>query len=201
MSWTESHRAAMIGDKKQLANDLRDNKNNINQLDKYLRSPLHLASEYNKPQVIDILLNNGADIESEVPGGLTSLHIATLSDATQAVSKLIDLKAKVNKQDDKGYTALHMASESGNLSIVQLLLDHNADVTILNQDEMTPLCVAIYHKNMEVAALLYDVDDSEVTDQCLDKMPKDDEGIINRIIISLMGDNSTELGQFTLQVF
>lgn len=193
MKWTSLHESAMLGHIEKIEEDIRNNKDKIHQVDQYYRTPLHVAAEYDQAEAVHLLVKNGANIEQAVSGGLTALHIAALSNAIDALEELLYLKANVNKKDDIGYSALHMAAESGNLEVAELLLENKADDSLLNQDDMTPLCVAVYHRKEVLASLLYEVDEGEVSDECLSKMPKDDEGIIDEIIISLIGNNSTEM--------
>jgi ankyrin repeat protein len=191
--WTFLHEFAMQGDIAAIEKELNNNKENIFQIDTHSRTPLHVAAEYKQPKAISVLVKSGANIEEEMPGALTSLHISTLVNATQSVAMLLGLGAKIDKVDGHGYSSLHMAAESGRLDLVELLVNNNADASLLNQDNMTPLCVAVYHRQEKVASLLYDIDDNGASDTCLTRMPKDREGIDN-ILISLIGDNTTDSG-------
>lgn len=199
MVWTSLHKAAMLGNVEKITEDLQSNKDAVHQLDKHSRTPLHLAAEYDQPEAINFLIKNGAEIEKEVPGGLTSLHIATSLGLKKAVAELISLKADVNKMDDDGYSPLHMAAKLGNIDLVSLLLMYESDVSLLNQDNMTPLCVAVYHRNEEVALLLDEIDDNGASDECLARMPKDIEGI-DEILLSFIGDNSTNT-EFNILIY
>lgn len=185
--WTALHRFTMQGDIASMKEFLNKDKEFIHQIDTNFRTPLHIAAEYNQPKAIRLLVNNGADIEKEMPGGLTSLHISTLVESIESVDTLIELGANIDKVDDHGYSSLHMAAEYGNVDIIKLLISNNADDSLLNQDRMTPLCVAIYHDQEESASLLYNLDNSVSSYECLERMPKD----IDDIIISFIGDNST----------
>ena len=54
----------------------------MNARDVGLRSPLHLAARAARPEVVEELLEFGADVNAEESSGQTALHIAAVYDLT-----------------------------------------------------------------------------------------------------------------------
>jgi len=95
------------------------------------RSCLQTAVEYNFSEVIDTLLELGAEVnEPPAPlGGATSLQLAAITGNLATAKKLIDLGADINAPGARyaGRTALEGAAEHGRIDMVQLLLSEGAD--------------------------------------------------------------------------
>jgi ankyrin repeat protein len=76
-------------------------------------------------ELLDLLIENGADVDAQVNGTLTfSMRIAR------------------SMSDDEGISALHFAVESGNTAMVRYLLDHGARTDIRDWTGRTPVDVA-----------------------------------------------------------
>ena len=128
-------------------------------------TPLHRAAEYNEnPAVIQMLLNAGADLESQHDTGYTPLRWAINpnlwdegGNANLAVIQtLLDFGADPNVRDElHGGTLLHVAlreiARSYNRhnrashypAVIQMLLDAGADMEALDRLDRTPLFRAI----------------------------------------------------------
>jgi len=48
------------------------------------KAPIHYAARYNKADVLQVLINNGANIKKRCDGGMTAMQYAKLSNATEA---------------------------------------------------------------------------------------------------------------------
>ncbi|XP_028809298.1 uncharacterized protein LOC114763708 [Denticeps clupeoides] len=90
-------------------------------------SPLHLAAERNRDEVLEVLIESGFDVN------------ATLS---LEWSKMYE---------DRRSTALYFAVRNSNLEAVEMLLDAGANP---NMDFFKPLLVAVRKGNMEMVTLL-----------------------------------------------
>ncbi|TMW69735.1 hypothetical protein Poli38472_001891 [Pythium oligandrum] len=90
----------------------------VNALDKYGRTALHLASFYGHSDVVGLLLG----------------HVACDVNALDKVRVLVSAMLG-------GQTALHYASSSGHSDVVRLLLGHGANPNLQNKDGETPLAL------------------------------------------------------------
>uniref|UniRef100_A0ABD2XJM1 Uncharacterized protein n=1 Tax=Trichogramma kaykai TaxID=54128 RepID=A0ABD2XJM1_9HYME len=119
---------------------------NVNVQDNMDRTPLQLAVEHYVTDVIDVLLDHGADPNSANRWGLTSLHSICFKycsdNWTKIFFKLNDNMLQVDVQDKKGYTPLHYALSHGNKNMTELLLKRGANPNLTNNDASTPLHVA-----------------------------------------------------------
>lgn len=82
-------------------------------------TPLTLAADYGCADIIEVLVNNGADIELKNPLGETSLTSAVTSNSIDSVIKLIKLGADVNAANDNGNTPLSLASSKRMINILK----------------------------------------------------------------------------------
>ncbi|KAM6513803.1 hypothetical protein FALCPG4_015016 [Fusarium falciforme] len=97
------------------------------------RSPLQMAVEDGNLDIIDCLLQAGADINAPPSffGGATALQIAAIQGNLGLAKQLLDLGARINARGARqcGRTALEGAAEHGRLDMLQLLLHYGALTT------------------------------------------------------------------------
>jgi ankyrin len=139
-----------------------------------LRTPLHLAAEVGCPEVAQILLNCGADIDLRDDLGQVPLHLVSTQDSGMNKDKgnaedkrlivaqlLLENGADVNALDDAHDTPLHFASSYGRLKIVRLLLDKGAKANIENDRGQTLLHLVsqrkAFRQSHNVARLLLEL--------------------------------------------
>lgn len=107
-------------------------------------SPFQICIVKNLPELADVLLKSGADINFQDKIGKTALHHATKRGDTEMVKFLLERGAAVDVPNKFGSTALHEAIYSKNNStIVKLLLDFNANINNACKRGETPLDVII----------------------------------------------------------
>jgi ankyrin repeat protein len=117
---------------------------------------LALAAHFGRLEILQILLDAGADPNS-VSGNLLAnlpLHAAIAGNQREAVSLLLGNGANVNAVDGGGWTPIHLAAHGGSEPIVQDLLDAGADPSIPNAQGDTPLVSARKEGHKQVASLL-----------------------------------------------
>ena len=103
---------------------------------------------------IEVLIQQGADVNVQVNSGCTALIIASYFGREDVVGILLQNGADVNHRDDYGRTALIWASMEGHKETVQLLLDRGADVNHKNNDGYTALMKASSHARKDIAQML-----------------------------------------------
>ena len=83
---------------------------------------LHFASkENNEPEVIDLLVKSGANVNAQDAEGFTPLHIAAIHGNLKIVKKLVDLEADVNIVTTDGKNAAELAHLNEELEIEEYL--------------------------------------------------------------------------------
>ncbi len=90
---------------------------------------LHQAVKLGDPEVIELLLAEGADISAitDDARGHTPLHSAVRAGNHPVVETLLDAGVDIQAPNNFGETPLYYAVESGDMSMVGLLLDRGAN--------------------------------------------------------------------------
>jgi ankyrin repeat protein len=115
---------------------------------------LHIAAAAYRPEIIRLLVANGADVGARNRRGAQPLHYAvdgvpgsrTWNPRAQAetVTCLIEAGADPNASDKSGVTALHRAVRTRCAAAVSALLDGGADVRRTNKGGSTPMRLATW---------------------------------------------------------
>jgi ankyrin repeat protein len=123
--------------------------------------PIEYPEYYSDPEILKLLIDNGADINTKANSGYTLLHSAAghdlithsklVSPPSQVVALIIDYGADVNAKTKLGKTPLMVAARSTTPEIVTLLIEAGADVNAKDNDGETPL---MYASNPEIIKLL-----------------------------------------------
>jgi len=126
----------------------------INARDKSGNTPLHLAVQNNRPEIVYFLIDNGAKVNVKKSDGQTPLHLAVQDNRLEMVSFLIANGAKLNVKNSDGDTPLYIAISLKRQNINQLLLEHGAEINIQNNHRITPLDIALQMNLRDTVALL-----------------------------------------------
>ncbi|XP_041370759.1 poly [ADP-ribose] polymerase tankyrase-1-like [Gigantopelta aegis] len=102
-------------------------------------TPLHFAAGFGRKDVVDHLLDCGANVHAKDDGGLIPLHNACSFGHAEVVQLLLRNGADPNARDNWNYTPLHEAAIKGKLDVCIVLLQHGADPNIRNTDGKTAL--------------------------------------------------------------
>jgi ankyrin repeat protein len=105
-------------------------------------TPLMSASVSGNPDIVHLLLQNGAAVESRQYQGRTPLMLASKFGYLDTVQLLLQHGANVNSRDNNGQTPLMIALQNGRQDTVQLLLNNGAAVNSCDKDGWTPLMEA-----------------------------------------------------------
>ena len=95
-------------------------------------TPLQLAARYSHNEIVELLIDNGADVNAKDVNGNTPLHLAALFGRKEVVELLIANGAAVNvKGGNLGGMPLHHAAFEGHKVIIELLIAEGADVNAI----------------------------------------------------------------------
>eukprot|EP00442_Polarella_glacialis_P001082 CAMPEP_0115127770 /NCGR_PEP_ID=MMETSP0227-20121206/50632_1 /TAXON_ID=89957 /ORGANISM="Polarella glacialis, Strain CCMP 1383" /LENGTH=1068 /DNA_ID=CAMNT_0002531989 /DNA_START=71 /DNA_END=3275 /DNA_ORIENTATION=- len=151
---TAVHIAALHQDGPQLLRHLLDGSVDIHQECGFITQgvngsfhALHLAAGRGNVRMIDMLLDEGVDVnvKTKQKGNdhYTALHEAAFFQKLQAVKKLIERGADLNATNLKLLTPLHIAATQGNALIAKRLIVAKAKPKVKDDKGSTPLMSAI----------------------------------------------------------
>jgi ankyrin repeat protein len=148
------HRAAEQNDLAR-ARRLIANGANVNRIELwYHHTPLHPAAKNGNAEMVKLLVDTGADVNTTGYSDYSALHSAVFGQHTEVVKLLLANKADVNAASTNGVTPLYIASQEGHTEVVKLLLANKADVNAKNRFGVTPLFMASDNGHPEVVKLL-----------------------------------------------
>ncbi|KAJ3430484.1 ankyrin repeat ph and sec7 domain containing protein secg-related [Anaeramoeba flamelloides] len=105
---------------------------------------LHLACSLGRPDMVELLIAYGANVNAITSTGSTPLHCAIENGFVGCVEMLLKNNADVNLVfGDQKKTALHYATEVDNIQMCVLLLKYGADPTIQDASKSTPTDLAL----------------------------------------------------------
>ncbi|KAL3450296.1 ankyrin repeat-containing domain protein [Aspergillus insuetus] len=95
---------------------------NIDAMDQHGRGALHVALEAAPFDMIEVLLDLGADIRIPDTEDRTPLHLASAMGNEDAIALLLGYGADTSVQDNRSQSALHVAAAKGSAQSVRTLL-------------------------------------------------------------------------------
>jgi len=115
---------------------------------------LHVASRNGHTEIVEMLLEEGADVNAKTKEGITALNRASEKGHTKTVARLLEKGADVNAKDSDGWTALMWASRNGHKETVKKLLKEGADVNAKDNWGSTAIDIASKKEHTEIMELL-----------------------------------------------
>ncbi|CAG8235818.1 unnamed protein product [Penicillium salamii] len=117
---------------------------------------LHVASAYGSPEIVDFLLDAGADIEETTDAGSTLLHLAARNGCDENLRILFKRGAKplIDAPMNDRNTPLIEGVWGGNIGTCQLLIAQGADVGLNGSQGRTALMFAASEDRAEIIDLL-----------------------------------------------
>ena len=100
-------------------------------------NPLHIASGIiNEPEIVDLLVMYGANVNAQDAEGFTPLHMAAIHGNLKIVKKLVDLEADVNIITTDGKNAAELAHLNEELEIEENLRSKMASSQKTKENEV-----------------------------------------------------------------
>jgi ankyrin repeat protein len=133
---------------------------NIFTFDKYRSSAISLATEYNHPEIVKVLIENNTHsavintISLTNSDGWAPIHLAVIWNNIDVLSMLIKTGCDVNITGTDLNTPLYLAANHKRLDAVKLLIENRASVNQLNMYKNGPLCRAVAYGDSEMTRLL-----------------------------------------------
>ena len=118
------------------------------------RTLLHGAASGGNKEIVELLIDRGAEINVITAQGLTPLHIASVLGKTDIAGLLISHGALVDAPDNKGMTALHYAVSNRHTEVIKLLIASGADLNMCDKKGKRPIDIASDAGNAEMVELL-----------------------------------------------
>lgn len=122
-------------------------------------SPLAAAVAMGHLEIVELLIEHGADIDWQDASGQAIVKSAARSGRLDCLSRLIEAGADPVAYDDEGFAAIHDAADNGHAAIIERLLDAGVDVDLpimgsTDEEGRTALNHACGFAHPEVARLL-----------------------------------------------
>ncbi len=117
-------------------------------------TPLHVAAEYGKADIISCLVAHGAQLEHKNKKGYIPLHLAVVNGNYACVKTLLDYGSTANVRAKNKNTPLHCAVARGDKDLVKLLLDYGANPNAPDKKGSTPFYKAAASNYFDIVRLL-----------------------------------------------
>ncbi|XP_071108956.1 ankyrin repeat domain-containing protein 50-like [Haliotis cracherodii] len=115
------------------------------------RTPVMLAAENGHRVVVELLVNEGADVTLLDKKGDNLLHLACQGGNVEVVKFVLSLgMLSINSRGLKKMTPVMTAADKGHKEVVELLVSKGADVSLLDKGHDTLLHLACRGGNVEV---------------------------------------------------
>ena len=121
-------------------------------------SPLHIAVEKGRADVVEILLEHGATLSRWDRDGRSALHLACsgrqLFGRMAIIKSLLKHGADVNHEDYEGFRPINSAILSTSIPAIKLLLKRGGDISLQNDNGLNALHWAVQCHYEKVAGSL-----------------------------------------------
>ncbi|CAB0030124.1 unnamed protein product [Trichogramma brassicae] len=158
-STTHLHVACKFGYERIVGKFLERKKQSIDCLD----SALRVALDWEREEVVELLLRHGADPNRANVSGETPLHVICknhsddLAEIFCDASEKVGQRLRIDAQDERGWTPLHFALIRRNSRLVELLLRRGADPNLADEDGTSPLHLISEMDDPDSAKILFEI--------------------------------------------
>lgn len=149
------HRALLAGDRQRALALVSSRRFDTNQCDERGGTPLIYAAMRGYPDLVEKLLDDGANPASVNDTGFNALHACSMNGEAATTQLLVDAGADLEVEESSfGATSLYMAAQEGNYEVVEVLVRAGARVDHQLTDGETPLYVAATRGQARVVSIL-----------------------------------------------
>ena len=118
------------------------------------KTALILAARNGHVEIVQALVDAGADIDLQSKSGSTALMFAASKGHTDVVKALLGADADLNAKNNNKNTALMVAAQNGHVGCVQVLLAAKAHSDLKNEHDQTALMVAAQNGHVGIVQIL-----------------------------------------------
>lgn len=121
-----------------------------------MRTPMHIACEQGKYQIVSYLMKKGALILGD-KNKVTPFHLACKFGSANIINKFRIFGVSVDEPDANKKTPLHYVVESGNIDAVKIVVKiPNININAKEQTGLTPLHIAARNDALTIVEFLID---------------------------------------------
>ncbi|XP_065353147.1 ankyrin repeat domain-containing protein 17 isoform X5 [Cloeon dipterum] len=118
-------------------------------------TPLMEAASAGHADIVQLLIDNGADVNAQSSTGNTPLMYACAGGHLEVVEILLKSHANVEDHNENGHTPLMEAASAGYVNVAKILLDNGAGInTHSNEFKESALTLACYKGHLEMVRFL-----------------------------------------------
>lgn len=126
--YKELQRAVINNDIDKVDSILSKNSINLNDEDLFIDLPLFVAVDKEYEQMIDLLIEKGADINKQIVNSYSNVLELAILNSPEMIGKLIDKGYNINTVNSRGDNALVFVLKFNNdLNIIKTLIEHGID--------------------------------------------------------------------------
>ncbi len=152
-AWKNQEEAAKLLVESGAVIDLRETAN--------LGTPLLIAAQHDRLEMVRFLLKQGADREASDLNGHHALALAAGNGSTETLVHLLDVGMDVDMETDDGRTPLFVASCVGEMESARVLLEHGANLEAKTWNGYSSLSGAAFYGQSEMVSFLLDHGESK----------------------------------------
>ncbi|XP_060853115.1 putative ankyrin repeat domain-containing protein 20A2 isoform X1 [Rhopalosiphum padi] len=150
------HRASWHGSLEKVKTLLQKKPMDVNIVDSFDRTPLHLAMAKGYYNIAWVLLNHNASLDYVDCDGYTPFLKAVECGQKECVHLMLERGADVTCTDKNKNTALHLAAKQGSFTIISMLLKKGININAQNAAGESVLHVACAAENRDLIEFILD---------------------------------------------